>query len=377
MNKKIRYAVVGLGHIAQDAILPAFKNAKKNSELTALVSGNPKKLKVLGKHYKVKNLYSYDEYGDCLRSGKIDAVYIALPNDQHRKYTEQAARAGIHVLCEKPLSISAQDCQSMIDISKQNKIKLMTAYRLHFEEANLKAVETVRSGQIGEPKMFSSLFCMPVKDHNIRLNPRDKGGGPVYDIGIYCLNAARSIFQSEPIDVTAVSIKSQKEPFKNIEDTVSVIMRFPKEKIATFTCSFDGASVGNFRVVGTKGDLFVKNAFDYEGPKYHRLTVGNKAKVTVFKARDHFAPELLYFSECILKNKEPEPSGLEGLADVRIIEAIFASIDSGDSEDTGRTVPVKGILKRDYPTLDQEKRAPQIKAPNLVDAEEPSGEEAA
>lgn len=106
---KIRYAVVGLGHIAQVAVLPAFAHARSNSELTALVSGDPKKLKNLGRRYRVDRLFSYDEYRDCLRSGSIDAVYIALPNHLHAKYTIAAANAGIHVLCEKPMAVTEKD----------------------------------------------------------------------------------------------------------------------------------------------------------------------------------------------------------------------------------------------------------------------------
>src|SRR6266850_617497 len=139
-GKKIRYAVVGLGYIAQNAVLPAFAHAR-NSELTALVSDNPTKLKKLSKKYSVPRTYSYEEYSECLESGEVDAVYIALPNHMHRAYTEAAAQAGVHVLCEKPMAVTEEDCQAMIAVAEKKKIKLMIAYRLHFEEANLKAIE--------------------------------------------------------------------------------------------------------------------------------------------------------------------------------------------------------------------------------------------
>jgi glucose-fructose oxidoreductase len=129
--RKIRYAVVGLGYISQVAILPAFVHARENSELAALVSGDPGKRKALAKRYRVPRTYTYEEYADCLASG-IGAVYIALPNSLHREYTENAARAGIHVLCEKPMAVTEADCQSMIDAATKGNIKLMIAYRLHF-----------------------------------------------------------------------------------------------------------------------------------------------------------------------------------------------------------------------------------------------------
>src|SRR5205085_7973206 len=144
--QKIRYAVVGLGYIAQVAVLPAFENAKKNSELVVLVSDDPEKLTKLSRKYKVEQTFSYDEYDQLLQSGAIDAVYIALPNHLHNEYTIRAARAGIHVLCEKPMAVTDVECIEMIRGCDENKVKLMVAYRLHFDKANLSAIEVVRSG---------------------------------------------------------------------------------------------------------------------------------------------------------------------------------------------------------------------------------------
>src|SRR5215472_861405 len=135
-QRKIRYAVVGLGYITQVAILPAFAHAQENSELAALVSGDPGKLKALGKKYKVPKTYSYEQYADCVSDG-IDAVYIALPNAMHRAYAEGAARAGVHVLCEKPMAVTEQECEAMIEAAEKANVKLMIAYRLHFERGNL------------------------------------------------------------------------------------------------------------------------------------------------------------------------------------------------------------------------------------------------
>src|SRR5437763_1467557 len=155
--KKIRYAVVGLGWIAQEMVLPAFKNVR-NSELTALVTDDPIKADELGEKYQVSQTIGYSGYDGLLRSGFIDAVYIALPNNMHKDYTVRAARAGIHVLCEKPMADSVAECEDMIHASEENQVKLMIAYRLHFEPANLKALERVKNGEIGEPRIFSSVF---------------------------------------------------------------------------------------------------------------------------------------------------------------------------------------------------------------------------
>src|SRR5436190_2091876 len=193
-KRVIRYAVVGCGHIAQVAVLPAFGNARRNSKLAAIVSGDPVKREELRKKYDVPKAVAYEQYDELLKSGDIDAVYIALPNTMHAEYAERAARAGLHVLCEKPMAVTEAQCEVMARMAHENKVKLMVAYRLHFERANLEAMEIARSGRIGEPRLFTSTFTMSVVPDNIRVR-RDMGGGVLYDIGIYCINAARSLFR--------------------------------------------------------------------------------------------------------------------------------------------------------------------------------------
>ena len=224
-NHSIRYAVVGLGYIAQAAVLPAFRHAR-NSKLAALVSGDSKKLKALGRKYGVDGLYSYDQYDELLRSGTIDAVYIAVPNSMHAKYTIRAADAGIHVLCEKPMAVTETECRQMIDACRRNNVKLMIAYRLHFEPANLGAVELVQSNKLGNVRLFDSIFTMNVKDGDIRLD-RELGGGTLYDIGIYCINAARYLFRAEPVEVSAVSVSNSDPRFREVDEMTAAILRLP------------------------------------------------------------------------------------------------------------------------------------------------------
>jgi glucose-fructose oxidoreductase len=363
-QKKIRYAVVGLGHIAQVAVLPAFAHAE-NSELAALVSDDPEKLEKLGRKYKVKARFTYDEYDRCLRSGVVDAVYIALPNHLHRGYTERAARAGVHVLCEKPLAVTEEDCLAMIRAAEENGVKLMVAYRLHFEEANLKTIDLVQQGKLGEPRLFDSVFTMTVKEGDIRLNPRELGGGTLYDIGIYCINAVRNIFGAEPMEVVAFSANNGDARFLQCEESTSAILRFPgRERLALFTCSFGAADVSTYRVVGTKGDLVMDPAYEYAAELKQRITLNGRTRERTFPKRDQFAPELLAFSECILTGAAPEPSGWEGLADVRVIRALYRSAD------TGQPVTLEPFDKdEDRPSLDQEIRRPPVSKPELVNTE--------
>jgi glucose-fructose oxidoreductase len=364
---KIRYAVVGLGHISQVAVLPAFKHAKENSELTALVSDDPEKLDKLARKYKVDALYSYEQYDDLLHSGKVDAVYIALPNHLHREYTVRAAEAGVHVLCEKPMAVTEQDCEEMIRACDDNRVKLMIAYRLHFEETNLKTIELAQSGKLGALRSFDSVFTMNVEDeNNVRLMPLDMGGGPVYDIGTYCINAARYLFRDEPIEVSAFSANNGEPRFRNVDEMTCAMLRFPGERLATFTCSFGAVDVASYRVVGTKGEVRVEPAYEYAVELRQYVTIDGKTSDHKFGKRDQFAPELVYFSNCIQQNLEPEPSGWEGLNDVRVIRAVL------ESASAGRPVRLAPATRELRPSMMQEMQKPPVSKPDEVNVRGPS-----
>ena len=254
----IRYAVVGLGHIAQAAILPAFAHARRNSRLSALVSDDPAKLKALGRKYKVEGRYSYDEYDKAL--AEVDAVFIALPNSMHAEYTVRAAQRGVHVLCEKPMAVTVEDCERMIEACDMAGVKLMIAYRLHFEPLNLAAVAAARRGALGDLKYFISDFSMRVRDGNIRTDPA-LGGGTLYDIGVYCINAARYLFGADPLEVSAVSVNSGAAPTRDIDESTASILRFEGGRVATFVTSFNAADVASYRIVGTKGHMRLDPAY--------------------------------------------------------------------------------------------------------------------
>jgi predicted dehydrogenase len=356
---KIRYAVVGLGHIAQAAVLPAFAHARRNSVLAALVSGDTTKLKQLSRRYQVEHTYSYAQYDDCLKSGEIDAVYIALPNSMHAEYSIRAASAGVHVLCEKPLAVTESECRAMFRAAQKNRVRLMTAYRLHFEEANLETIALVKSGKLGEPRFFNSAFGLQVRPGNIRTQAV-LGGGTLYDLGIYCINAARYLFQAEPIEVFAYAAARNDSRFKSIDEMTAAVLRFPGDRLASFTSSFGSADVSSYEILGTKGGVRMDPAYEYAFPLKQVITIDGKTRSRTFPKRDQFAPELLYFSDCILKNREPEPSGAEGLADVRIIEALYRSAK------IGKPVKVRPVPKKTRPNLMQEKRRPPVAKVPLV-----------
>ena len=355
----IRYAVVGLGHIAQAAVLPAFAHARRNSRLVALVSDDERKRRIVGRKYRVEDTYSYDEYDACLE--KVDAVYIALPNSMHAEYTIRAAQAGVHVLCEKPMAVTVEECEAMIDACRGHRVKLMIAYRLHFEEINLGAIEIVRKGRIGEPKFFNSSFSMTVREQNIRTD-RELGGGTLYDIGVYCINAARHLFRSEPTEVMALSVNAGAAKLAEIDESTGAVMRFEGERLASFVTSFNAGDVASYRIVGTKGHLRVDPAYEYAKGLAYELTIDGKTTRKRIGKRDQFAPELLYFSDCIRRNRDPEPSGAEGLQDVRIVRALY------ESAEMGQIVQISPFRRMRHPTARQRIRRPGIQKPVLVHA---------
>lgn len=363
-RRTVGYAVVGLGHIAQVAVLPAFGHAGDTSRLAALVSGDATKRRALGERYGAPT-FGYEDLDDVLAREDVDAVYIALPNTEHAACAVRAARAGVHVLTEKPMATSEDDCRIMIAAAEESGVKLMVAYRLHFDPATMEAVEVVRSGRIGEPRFFSSAFSYQVKPGNIRTDAK-MGGGAIWDLGPYCVNAARYLLGAEPIEVFAMEALAQDRRFRGVPEGWSVVLRFPDERLATFTCSFGSAPVDTCRVVGTKGDLRLEPAFEYVGSLVRHLTVDERTKVKRYPRGDQFAPELVHFSRCILEDREPEPDGWEGLADVRIIEAGLRSARER------QPVRLEPVARDRRPGAAQAMHRPPVKKPEEVNAEAPS-----
>jgi predicted dehydrogenase len=236
----------------------------------------------------------------------------------------RCAKEGVHVLCEKPLAVSEEECRRMIDACRDNGVKLMTAYRLHFEESNLEAVKLIEQGRIGDLRFFSSVFGYQVRPGNIR-TAAERGGGAIWDLGVYCVNAARYLFRADPVEVFAIRIDRDDDRFKEVHEGMSVLLKFPGDRMAQFTVSFGSYEQDQYRVVGTKGHIELENAYEYSGPRELRLSVRGKVRVRKFKPADQFAPELIAFSRAVLADTAVEPDGEEGLRDVRTIVAILKS----------------------------------------------------
>jgi len=359
-NKRVRYAVVGAGNIAQVAVLPAFAHAKDTSELVAIVSGDPEKRAELSTKYQLELSGDYSDLERVLERGEIDAVYVATPNTLHKEVTLRAAARGVHVLCEKPLATSVADCEAMADACAEAGVKLMCAYRLHFEPATLKALDLVKSGTIGDARVFDSVFGHVVRPGDIRTRA-ELGGGACFDLGVYCVNAARNLFRSEPTFVFATA-----QMRDGVDETTSATLQFPGGRHAQFTVSNAIASVSSYRIAGTDGDLRVEPAYDYVEKLEHFLTVNGDVKHESFGKRDQFAPELEHFSKCILENRDPEPSAEEAIDDVRVLEAIMQSAQFG------KPIPLSPRVRARRPVASQAAKKPAVSEPETVNAPSPS-----
>jgi glucose-fructose oxidoreductase len=240
----------------------------------------------------------------------------------------------------------------------------MIAYRLHFQPANLKAIEIVNSGDLGKPRIFSSVFSQQVAEGNVRLK-KGLGGGPLMDMGVYPINACRYLFRDEPTEVTGVGATTGDPRFAEVHEMATGILRFPGDRLAILTTSFGAAATDSYQVVGTEGELLLKPAYDYHEKTSMTTVIGGKQKETTFDTVDQFGAEIEYFSGCILDNTEPEPNGYEGLADIRIVQALLESMRSG------KTVKLGPFEKKTRPSEDQKFDKPPVKAKKIVHAASP------
>ncbi|MCK8785653.1 Gfo/Idh/MocA family oxidoreductase [Roseomonas sp. NAR14] len=362
-GRRIRYGVVGGGWISQGYFMPGVARTG-NSELTALVTGDPEKGRVLGGTYGLAQVCGYDGYAALLRSGAMDALYIALPNGMHRDFAVPALEAGLHVLLEKPMAVSEAECEEIEAAARRGGAKLMVAYRLHCEPATLQAIRLVREGAIGTPLVFGSVFTQHVDPRNHRAR-QGFWAGPVADMGPYPVNAVRNLFGAEPIEVTAFGARRAGFDF---DDTVTAILRFPGGELAQLTVSYaaEGMNgVGTYRVAGTTGDLVVVPGYSLEEGLTHRLTVNGRTSENAFPATDQFAGETRYFSDCILNGYDPEPDGEEGRCDVRVLAAIERALA------TGRPQTLQPLERRRRPEPAQAVVIPHEPPPGLVHAAAP------
>jgi predicted dehydrogenase len=325
----IGYAMVGLGRISMDHFMPGLKDAKQ-SQLTGLVSGHRDKAEKNAAEYGVPTsaIYNYENFDSIRDNKQIDAVYIALPNNMHAEYTIRAAKAGKHVLCEKPMATSVDDCKAMIQACRDANVKLMIAYRCQLEPTNLRAIQLIRDGSLGSVQAIESANGFNIAPGEWRLNKKIAGGGPLMDVGVYSLNASRYLTGEEPEILSAYSSVIDKDGrFNEVEENVGWTMRFPSGTVVSCNTTYGANMDGYYRVHGSKGVMNVENAFPYQG---QHLTAAFKGGVKLDEpnpAKDpsQFTRQADYFSSCVLNKTEPKMNGEEGLKDIQYIAQIYKS----------------------------------------------------
>ena len=327
MQKKIGFAVVGLGSIANSSVLPAFAHCR-NAKLVAIVGREKKGAEVIAKRFGVKTSYGATEFATCLANPDISAVYVATPPGEHLGLTVEAARARKHVLCEKPLAATVSEAEKMVDACKKHGVLLMTAYRKYFEPSCLYLKKLVEDGALGRIDVIHSAFSeLHVAGVSLEwlLDARMAGGGPLMDLGVYCVNTTRWLVNEDPVEVSAESWKNDAERFRKVEEGISFRMKFASGLVMQGSSSY-GAALSSFVFVqGTKGWACLAPAFPFDEPRMVRGKMGAKWFEKRFAVVDEFAPEIDAFAEAILEGKSVEPDGVEGLRDMKIIDAIYES----------------------------------------------------
>ena len=332
-ERRIGYCIVGLGRISLDHFMKAVKMSR-HARITGIVSGHREKAERTAAEYGVpaRSIYNYENCDRMAGNKDIDAVYIALPNNMHAEYTIRSAKAGKHVLCEKPMATSVEDCQRMIDACRRAGRKLMIAYRCHLEPTNLHAIQIIREGKLGKIQAIESAFGFDCAPGEWRLSKKMAGGGPLMDVGIYSLNACRYLTGEEPVSVEGyASVVNQDGRFAEVEENLSWTMKFPSGVTASCSTTYGGTMAGYFRVHGSQAEMVALPVFNYDGLHLEVSNYGPPSITESNPAQDpyQFVAEADHFAQCILDNKEPVATGEEGLRDMKLIAEIYRSSGAG------------------------------------------------
>lgn len=324
----LRVALMGLGGYC-DRVAKAIQ-ACPRVKITGLISGTPTKLAAWGSKYQVpeSSRYSYETVDQIKANQEIDAVYITTPNALHKDNVIQIARAGKHVIVEKPMALNAKEGKEMVDYCKTAGVQLLVGYRMHLEPKTLEVVRKRREGEFGQILFFQGLSGFVIGDpKQWRLNKALAGGGSMMDIGIYSVNGARYMIGEEPIWVTAQETKTDFNKFKEgVDETIQFQMGFPSGAIASCLSTYALNNLDRFFLDGTKGFAELKPATGY-GPIMARTHQGE----IEFPHVNHQTVQMDEMAKFILDGKQPiiPMNGEEGLQDLRIVDAIYKAVKTG------------------------------------------------
>jgi predicted dehydrogenase len=326
-GRKIGFALAGLGNLSTHQIAPALQKTKF-CRLTGIVTGHPDKAERWKAQYNIpdKNIYNYDNMEKMADDPDIDAVYVVTPNGLHAEQTIKAAKAGKHVLSEKPMEVSVEKCQQMIDECKKAGRQLAIGYRLHFEPNNLECVRLVREKVFGNLKVINAGFGFRMGDPTQwRLKRALAGGGPLMDVGIYALQATRYLTDEEPVLVSAVETRTDPVKFSEVEESLVWQMKFPGGVIANCSTTYNAEGMDYYTAFADNGWFQLHPAYNYDGNRGTR----SDGQTIQFPDIDQFAAEMDDFAQCILENRPTKVPGEEGLRDVKIMMAIYEAARSG------------------------------------------------
>ena len=333
--ERVGFAIVGLGHLALNQILPAMAKSKYCKPV-ALVSGSPDKARKIAAQYGIRPeaLYDYTSYDRLAQNPEVKVIYIVLPNSLHREFVERGARAGKHILCEKPMATTAADCERMIAACKSTGVKLMIAYRQQYEPMNRELLRMVRDGKLGTLRSILATNTQNQGDPTQwRQNRALAGGGCLPDVGIYCLNAARFLSGEEPTEVMGATFQPRDDPrFREVEATCSFTLRFPSGLLAICNSGYAGHRSQFLRLEGSEAWAELNPAFGYTGLRLRTSRLVDEHETTGeinIEAKDQFAVEMDHMALCAIQNTAPHTPGEEGLQDQRLVEAIYESARSG------------------------------------------------
>jgi predicted dehydrogenase len=330
--KPVGYAVIGLGGFAQRTILPGFRHSKK-AKLAALVSGDLAKAKRLAAKFGAEAFYTYEDLPICFSHPQVEAVYIATNNGSHAQYAVQAGNAAKHVLCEKPMATSVEECRQMLAACHASGVRLMIAYRKYFEPSSLELKKLITSGKLGRLKYIHSAFGIVIRARGQagawHLDPKLSGGGSLPDVGVYCVNTIRWLVGTEPLEASAYQWTTDPETFSQVDENMAFRLNFPHGLVAQATSSFGTAQSSFLQVHGEKGWAALNPAYPYSEERCLFGKMGERWFEKKFKVIDELALEIDAFADCIRSQREPEPNGVQGMRDVAVMEAIYQSAREG------------------------------------------------
>jgi len=325
-EEKLGYALVGLGNYATHQLAPALQETRL-CRLAGIVTGTPAKADAWSEQYDIprRNIYDYATFDAIADNPDIDVVYVVLPNAMHAEYTIRAAQAGKHVICEKPMAVSVEECEAMIAACEAANRKLSIGYRLHFEPHNQEAMRLGQEQVFGAVKVMQTTFGFRIGNPNQwRLDKALAGGGPLMDVGIYAIQAARYVTGEEPVAVTAQTFTTDPVTFDEVEETLFWQLEFPSGAVANSSTSY-AASLQRLYAAAEDGWFELRPAYVYGG-----IAGRTHQGAMDFPEVNQQAVQMDAFADCILNDRASRVPGEEGLRDMKVIEAIYRAAETGE-----------------------------------------------